>query len=195
MKDNNWKISTNPLENPHGHEETEESKFRDTRTNENLVQALKYTESMKKDFTIICERFKEFAESEDEQLRVMIENHERYTSSIDKIYYDAWEELREFLKSFCSRWAETMGPSYVIQPGKNNREILIELWLKESFNNIYRRMGLLAEWYYSEFLTWKEYYLLANNMFRNLEETIERSNLENFYLDKSRDNSKIPGLS
>lgn len=139
----------------------------------NKEEGAEITESMAEDFWKICEKFREAARSISKAREASNIN----TKYDREFYYKLWQELYVYLKNFCSWY----GDNIYDNPEKNNNIIIKKLWLKEEFNNVYRRICTLGDWYHKwEIAPWK-YYLEIYDMFINMEDTIKHSKDPWFY--------------
>lgn len=106
----------------------------------------------------------------------------------DECYYNWWQELFVYLKNFCSWYSYNVYEN----PELNNHKLILMLWLKEEFNNIYRRCLMLSDQYYDKIINWEEYFNEMNRMFSFMDSTIEKS-MESWFYPKN-ENRNMPML-
>lgn len=135
----------------------------------------------------ICEHFRPFAESLYIRIRhdvFKMGKEWKNKNEINDYYYKEWQELYSYLKNFCSWYAYNLSDD----PKKNNNIIIKSLWLKDSFNNIYRRCLTLSDKFFDKEIDWEEYFESICELFYNIKENIYKTNTSWFY---SQERAKI----
>lgn len=130
------------------------------------------------DYLMICENLKSFAVSMQEEGNNLIHKMLATTwlskDQINETFYRKWQDILTYFKDFCSWWSNNIYE----EKEKNNSVIINQLWLKETFNNIYHRCIILADKYKDSRIKWIEYFDSMVDMFKNIESTIKYSKNE-----------------
>lgn len=134
------------------------------------------------DFNKICNSLKSFAISMQEEGESLI--HKMLsewvsTAQINETFYRKWQDILTYFKDFCSWWSNNIHD----EKEKNNSLIIEQLWLKEVFNNIYRRCIMFSNKHENPKINGIQYFDFMVNTFKNIESTIEHSKDVWFYVE------------
>lgn len=135
------------------------------------------------DYLIICENLKSFAESMQEEGNNLI--HKMLvawvsTTQINETFYRKWQDILTYFKDFCSWWSNNIYE----EKERNNSVIIEQLWLKDTFNNIYHRCLMFSDKYRDTGIKWIQYFDFMVETFKNIESTIEHSKDDWVYVEK-----------
>lgn len=131
----------------------------------------------KSDYSTICENLKSFAISMQEEGNNLI--HKMLiawvpTAQINETFYRKWQDILTYFKDFYSWWSNNIYE----EKEKNNSIIIEQLWLKDTFNNIYRRCAMFSDRYRNSRITGIQYFDFMIDTFKNIEGTIKYSKNE-----------------
>lgn len=123
------------------------------------------------DYSMICENLKSFAVSMQEEGNNLI--HKMLvawvsTAQINETFYRKWQDILTYFKDFCSWWSNNIHE----EKEKNNSIIIEELWLKDTFNNIYRRCLMFSDKYKDLRIKGIQYFDFMVDTLKNIESTI-----------------------
>jgi len=124
------------------------------------------------DYLIICENLKSYAESMQEEGNNLI--HKMLvawvsTAKINETFYRKWQDILTHFKDFCSWWSNNIYE----EKERNNSVIIEQLWLKETFENIFRRCVLFADKYRDSRSQGIQYFDFMVDTFKNIKDTIK----------------------
>jgi hypothetical protein len=139
---------------------------------------------------MICENLKSFAISMQEEGNNLI--HKMLiawvpTAQINETFYRKWQDILTYFKDFCSWWSNNIHE----EKDKNNSIIIGQLWLKNAFNNIYRRCTMFSDKYRDSGIKWIQYFDFMVDTFKNIEDTIKYFKDEWHYIEWESEGDSI----